>query len=183
VDRAPVLGWSMGGFVAQELAAIAPDSVAALVLLSTDPGGPSTVLADPDVWARLTDHTGTPREQATREIGLLFPEPVATQIDEQFGDIVAEARSQLSPEVLTAQEKAMDRWHAEESDRLSRLSVPVLAAAGTEDVVIPPRNAELIAEAARDSRLELFDGGGHGFMAQEPDRLAALVREFLAQAG
>lgn len=181
LDRAAVAGWSMGGFVAQETAAIAPDRVEALILLSTDAGGPGAVRSDPEVWARLTEHSGTPAERATRLIELLFPPPVAAEIEKQFGQVVADARDQLSPDALSAQEAAMDRWHAEGENRLAGLQMPVLAAAGTDDVVIPPRNSELMAEAVRGSWLALFDGGGHGFMAQQPHRLAALVRAFLAK--
>jgi pimeloyl-ACP methyl ester carboxylesterase len=60
----PVVGWSMGGFLAQRFAVRAPERVTALALLATDPGAPDSTAADPKVWARLTDHSGSPREQA-----------------------------------------------------------------------------------------------------------------------
>lgn len=106
-----VAGWSMGGFAAQRLVEIAPQRVSALALISTAPGGPAAVTADPEDWRRLTDHSGTPREQARRLISLLFPPAEAAEIDRQFGDVVAEARAALSPEALRAQEGAMDAWH------------------------------------------------------------------------
>ena len=112
IDRAAVAGWSMGGFVAQTLAARAPERVTELVLLSTDPGG-EFVKPPADIWAALTDHSGTPREQATRLIGLLFPPRVAKMIDQSFGDVVADARARLTPEWLDAQERAMVAWHRE----------------------------------------------------------------------
>src|ERR1044071_1345070 len=73
IDRLPVVGWSMGGFVAQRLTLRAPQRVASLALIATDPGGPEAVQASPQTWARLSDHSGTPREQAPRLISLLFP--------------------------------------------------------------------------------------------------------------
>ncbi len=182
VARADVAGWSMGGFVAQELAARAPRRVRRLVLLSTDHGGPQSVPAAPDVWAALTDHGGTPREQATRLLGLLFPAGLAARLDAQVGDLVAQARAALAPATLDAQERAMARWHAEPADaRLRAISAPVLVAAGAEDVVIPPANARLLAQALPGARLELFDGGGHAFMAQEPERLASLLGDALGR--
>ena len=45
IERAPVAGWSMGGFIAQRLVARAPQNVQAMVLMATDPGGPAAVRA------------------------------------------------------------------------------------------------------------------------------------------
>jgi pimeloyl-ACP methyl ester carboxylesterase len=177
IEAATVVGWSLGGMVAQELAVSAPERVAALALISTDPGGERSTPAAPEVWARLTDHGGTPREQATRLIDVLFPPDVAPGIDEQFGEVVAEARAQLSIDTLDAQEAAMDAWHSDpDRDRLAELEVPLLVACGTEDVVIPPSNALAIAESCDHAWLARFRGGGHAVMAQEPKRLAALIR-------
>ena len=74
----------------------------------------------------------------------------------------------------------MARWHAEPAGaRLQAITAPVLIAAGTDDQVIPPANAGLLADALPGSRLVLFDGGGHAFMAQEPERLAGLITDWL----
>lgn len=178
IDRAPVVGWSMGGFVAQRLALRAPARVERLVLLSTNPGGAASVPADPAVWARLLDHSGSAREQATRLISLLFPPALAPAIDERFGAIVALARSGLSAQTLAAQEAAMVAWHLEEQQRPGADAPPVLVAHGGEDVVIPPANAAALAARWPGARVELFDGGGHAFMAQEPLRLADLIAAF-----
>jgi 3-oxoadipate enol-lactonase len=178
IERLSVAGWSMGGFVAQQLATRAPRRVEALVLLSTDPGGPDAVLSDPAVWTRLTDRSGTPREQATRMISLLFPPATAAEIDAQFGDVVATARAALAPAALAAQEAAMDAWHAEEQPTVESAS-PALIVHGSEDIVIPPENGDRLAARWPDSRVERFEGGGHAFMAQEPERLADLITSFL----
>jgi len=180
VDRAPVVGWSMGGFVAQRLAVDLPSRVEALVLLSTDPGGPAAVRADPHIWARLTDHAGSPREQAARLISVLFPPDAATEIDRAFGDVVADARARLSLRALRAQEAAMEAWHATDQPAAPS-GVRALVACGDEDVVIPPANSELLAARWPGSRVERFAGGGHGFMAQAPARLAAAIESFLRE--
>lgn len=179
IERLPVVGWSMGGFVAQRLAARAPGRVAALGLLATDPGGPAAVRAEPRVWELLTDHSGTPREQATRLLSVLFPSPVAAEMDRQFGDLMASARAVLSPAALLAQEAAMAGWHDEDQPRTNADPLPVLVACGSEDVVIPPANAEALSDRWPGCRIERFPGGGHAFMAQEPQRLADLIASFL----
>lgn len=176
----PVVGWSMGGFIAQRLALRAPSVVAGLGLLSTDPGG-GAIAAEAGIWARLTDSSGTPREAATRLISLLFPPTLAPQIDAQVGDIVAAAKATLDPAVLRAQEQAMTAWHAAEQPRPDG-PPPVLVAHGEEDVVIPAANAALLAERWSAGPAEIFAGGGHGFMAQEPKRLAGLLTGAFAPA-
>ena len=111
IERASVMGWSMGGFIAQALALNYADRVDKLVLLSTDSGGIEADLASPDVWSELVDTSGTPNEQARRLLFLLFPTDVAESFYREFGDIVAAARAQLSVELLNRQAAAMDAWH------------------------------------------------------------------------
>jgi pimeloyl-ACP methyl ester carboxylesterase len=153
------------------------------VLLGTDGGGPGAVLAEPTAWTRLVDHSGTPRQQATRLLSLLFPPEVSSEADRLFGDVVAEARANLSMEALSAQERAMNAWHAAEPAWPGLPHPPVLVATGTVDVVIPPANAELLAERWGAARVERIEGGGHAFMAQDPEHLGTLIASFLDTVG
>ncbi len=172
-ETADVVGWSMGGFVAQQLAADSPDRVSRLVLLGTDPGGTEAVHAKGEVFRRLIDHSGTPHEQARRLLELLFPPDLAVAIYAEFGDLVAAARAALDPEALTAQEGAMSAWaKGSNAERIAAVRAPVLAAAGSSDIVIPPENAATLARLYPDAWLARFPGCGHAFMAQEPERLA-----------
>ena len=176
----PLVGWSMGGFIAQRLAARAPQRVGAMALLATDPGGPGATLLEPDTWSRLTDHASPPRAQASRLISVLFPPKLAPEVDRSFGDLVAAARAALSLDVLAAQEAAMIAWHTAEQRRPQMQgSPPTLIAHGSDDVVTPVANAAALAGAWSDSRVELFDGCGHAFFAQEPQRAAHMIGSFL----
>ena len=94
-ERASVLGWSMGGFIAQTLAFNDPARVRKLILLSTDPGGAAAELASPRILGQLTDTSGTPHEQARRLLFVLFPSDLAESIYREFGDMVAAARAKL----------------------------------------------------------------------------------------
>ena len=176
-----VLGWSMGGFIAQTLALDHPNCVHKLILLSTDPGGADAELCSPTVRAQLADMSGTPHEQARRLLFLLFPKDVAESIYREFGDMVAAARAQLAPELVHRQSVAMDSWHRDGvGDRLRKLRAITLVASGTEDIVIPPSNALALVNAIPGAWLARFSGGGHAFMAQYPRQLADLINEFLA---
>jgi pimeloyl-ACP methyl ester carboxylesterase len=169
----------MGGFVAQQLALDTPARVSSLVLMGTDPGGPLSVLAAPEHWAQLTDHSGTPREQATRLIPLLFPPALVPAIDEAFGDLIAEARAQLALPALVAQQRAIDTWHAADPPRPDRATAPpVIVMVGTHDVVIPPENDDVLARVWPDAEVDRFAEGGHAFFAIEPTRVAERIRGF-----
>jgi pimeloyl-ACP methyl ester carboxylesterase len=183
IERAPIAGWSMGGFVAQTIAADYPERTAALILIGSDAGGELSVSAEREVFLRLIDHSGTPREQASRLIRLLFPDPPASAIDAEFGDLVAEARAALDPEALRSQEALMASWHRTPcADRLGRISAPVLCAHGAADVIIPAANSDALAANLPGSWKAIFPGAGHAVMAMEPDRLAAVIATFLGRA-
>src|SRR5437588_8321525 len=179
-EHTSVLGWSMGGFIAQMLALEHSHCVNKLILLSTDSGGADADLASRDVWSQLVDMSGTSHEQARRLLSLLFPSDVAESIYRQFGDIVAAARARLSPELVNRQAAAMDAWHHNGVGDLREISAPVLIATGSEDVVIPPSNALRLVNAIPNAWLAQFPHGGHAFMAQYPAPLADLINCFLA---
>lgn len=181
LDRTTVLGWSMGGFIAQTLAVEHPDLVDNLILLSTDLGGTDADLASPAVWSQLIDISGTPHEQARRLLFLLFPNDVAEFFYRDFGDIIAAARAQLSPDLLRRQAAAMDAWHSSGvANRLRQIRGPALIATGTEDIVVPPSNALKLVNTIPDAWLAQFPRSGHAFIAQYPQAVAELINSFLA---
>lgn len=176
IERTVVVGWSMGGFIAQALAATAPARVGSLALLSTDPGGPDCVDAAPRVLARLTDSSGTPREQASRLLSLLFPPNLAASADANFGELVAAARAALPEPVMRAQEEAMRAWHARPEPLPSiDPSIPTAIVHGALDEVIPPANAELLARLHPGARVEILAAAAHAPMAQDPGAVAAPI--------
>jgi pimeloyl-ACP methyl ester carboxylesterase len=180
IERANVLGWSMGGFIAQTLAVQQPGRINKLILLSTDPGGSDADRASAAVWSKLIDMSGTPHQQARRLLSLLFPSDVAESIYREFGDIIATARAQLSPDLVNRQVAAMDTWHRIGiGNRLRQMNVPVLIATGAADIVIPPSNALKLVNAIPGAWLAQFNGGGHAFMAQYPRPLGDLINSFL----
>lgn len=179
VGRANVLGWSMGGFVALELARSQPERVGALTLLATTAGGEQFVPPSQQSHDRLRDLSGSPREQATRLISLLFATDRAAEIDAQFGEIVAAARAALDRDVLLRQIEILDQWErAGFGVSLSDIAHPTLVAAGVEDIVFPIENSERLAAAIPSAWLAPFLSAGHGLMADHPQSLAELITAF-----
>jgi pimeloyl-ACP methyl ester carboxylesterase len=180
IKRTSVLGWSMGGFIAQTLALQHPGRINKLILLSTAPGGANADRASAEVWSQLIDMSGTPHEQARRLLSLLFPSDIAESVYREFGDVVAAARAQLSPDLINRQAAAIHAWHSTGiENQLRGINTAVLIAAGTADVVVPPSNALRFVNAVPGAWLAQFNGGGHAFMAQYPRPLADLINSFL----
>jgi len=180
IERTSLLGWSMGGFIAQTLALQYPRRINKVILLSTEAGGIDADLASAEVWSQLIDTSGTPDEQAHRLLSLLFPSGVAESVYREFGDVVAAARVRLSPGLINRQAAAIEAWHRTGiGNQLREINVPVLIAAGTADIVVPPSNALKLVNAIPGAWLAQFNGGGHAFMAQYPRPLADLINSFL----
>jgi pimeloyl-ACP methyl ester carboxylesterase len=176
IERAAVVGWSMGGFIAQSLARKAPERVVALGLISTHTGGSDCVDAAAGVFQKLIDHSGTPREQATRLLSLLFPPDRAAEADERFGDLVAAARAVLPEPVLFMQEDALVTWHGRPTS-LSVLDPPVPTAVvhGGSDTVVPPGNSEVLARFHPGATVTVLPECAHAPMAQEPGAVAEAI--------
>jgi pimeloyl-ACP methyl ester carboxylesterase len=107
---------------------------------------------------------------------VLFPDAVADVADQQVGELVVAARARIDPRVLRAEEAALVRWHAEPPPPVPADPPPVLAIAGAEDIVIPAANVERLAVMWPGCRTAVVPGAGHAVMAQEPERVAALIR-------
>jgi len=179
IETTDLAGWSMGGFIAQSLAALAPDRIGHLVLLATDPGGKEAIQCSREVGAKLFDHSGTPDEMSKRLIWILFPPAVAEEVYRGFGPIVAAAQAKVRVATAHAQAMSMMDWFGKPSDeRLAAITAQVMMVAGTEDVVIPPVNSINLSARIPGSWLARFPGGGHAFMAQEPARAAAVINAF-----
>jgi pimeloyl-ACP methyl ester carboxylesterase len=180
VERVNILGWSMGGFIAQTFALQHPEHINKIILLSTAPGGADADRASAEVWSQLIDMSGTPHEQGRRLLSLLFPSDIAESVYREFGDVVAAARAQLSPDLINRQAAAIEAWHRTGiGNQLREINAPVLIAAGTADIVVPPSNALRLVNAIPGAWLAQFNGGGHAFMAQYPQPVSDLINSFL----
>ncbi len=174
LERTMVVGWSMGGFIAQSLARAVPERIAAVGLIDTHTGGPDCVDAAPGVFQVLIDHSGTPREAATRFLSLLFPPDRAAEADERFGEILATAREALPEPVLFMQEEAIVEWHNRPTSLpLADPAIPVAIVHGARDTTVPPGNAEVLARFHPGAGTPtIVPGCAHAPMAQEPQIVA-----------
>jgi 3-oxoadipate enol-lactonase len=177
VEAAHVVGISMGGMVAQELALSTPERVHTLTLGCTFPGGPEARMTDPAVVGQLADAILSGDAERALRVG--YEVMIAPHYAEDpanyalYAEVAGLYRAPL--QVLIAQLQAISGHDT--SERLSEISVPTLVVHGTADRLLESVNGELVARLIPNSRLELLDGAGHMFFWEQPERAAALVRE------
>ncbi|MEA2190303.1 MAG: hypothetical protein QOI73_424 [Solirubrobacteraceae bacterium] len=182
IERAHVLGISMGGMIAQELALAEPERVLTLTLGCTYPGGPRARFTEDRVINDLA--MAIMSGDLDRKLRAGWGFNVSAQHAAGEGNYerfvaVAEQYPVALPMVM-AQVQAVIKHDT--SERLARISAPTLVVHGTADQMLSPANGELVAELIPGARLELLDGVGHLFFWEQPERAAALIAEHVAAA-
>jgi 3-oxoadipate enol-lactonase len=180
LDTAHVLGISMGGMVAQELALARPERIRTLALGCTYCGGDSSSLAPPAVARRLFEAIGSrDRQRILRTTWEICVSPRHVDDAELYEAYLAVTlKRPVAQAVILAQMQAIAAHDT--NARLPGLALPTLAVHGTADELIPVENAHVIAGLLPDAQLEILDGAGHLFFWEEPLRSAALVRDHAA---
>lgn len=183
LPEADVLGWSMGGFVAQRLAIDHPARVSHLILAGTNPGGSHTVLgtrraqaidSEPDPSeADILRELYPPNRQAE---GRRFLRRL--ELASQSGEIPDDFH--VSAATTNRQVAAEDPWLRSNRNyrELATIAAPTLATAGAQDPVVPPINLRRIAERIPGAGLKVFPGA-HAFLFQARRPFTRTVNRFL----
>ena len=179
-DRTDVLGYSLGGIVAQELAHRAPDQVRRLILAATTPGLPS-VPPNPLVAMLML----TPARYYDRRVAEFIVPRIAGGRTARDHHALAKG---LNPRLATPpsptgylyQLYAATGWSSHRW--LQRLPHPTLIIHGDDDPIVPVVNARYMARAIPKSRLHVVSGAGHLLLLDEPERAAGTIQEFLDEA-
>jgi len=175
LGRPDVLGWSMGGMIAQALAVLHPAQVRRLVLCATNPGNGQAVV--PPAAARQAS-SDFPASQAND-----FPANQASAYD-AFKAAISEypPAPAVPPGTKGAQALAISDWWAGNDaagHEVARISVPTLIADGTDDQKVPVANDHTLARLIPGASLVLYPDAGHAFLFQDWTRFASLVESFL----
>ncbi|MBV8445234.1 MAG: alpha/beta fold hydrolase [Candidatus Dormibacteraeota bacterium] len=178
--RCDVLGASMGGVVAQQLAVDSPDSVRRLVLAATSPGGIKAVPADQRATdALLGKGARTPADAYRLATTVLYSAHFQRTHPEFIEDQVRiRAEHPVKARVFTAQLEAM-RSGEDLGARLGEIGAATLVLHGTADAVTPFENARILATRIRGARSRWFQDCGHLLFHERPEESARVVEEFL----
>jgi len=181
-EAAHVVGISMGGMVAQELALRHPDRIRTLTLGCTYAGGEGSALTSSQVSTKLAEAmmAGDP-DRAIATAYEVNVSPGYGADKSAYGTFYEMATALPTPvPVIMLQMRAIAAHNT--LDRLHEISVPTLVIHGTVDEMLPYSNAVLIASKIPDAQLETLEGVGHMFWWEQPERSAAAIRSLVERS-
>ena len=178
VERAAVVGRSMGGMIAQELALLAPERIERLVLVSTSGRADAHLASVFRSWAELAEQ-GVAPELRHKSSLLWCLGSEALERDERVRAYL-HARSRTDRPADYARQTRACAAHDRLAD-LSRVTVPTLVVTGSDDRLMPACHAQALAAAIPGARLASVPGAGHLAYLEKPDLFADLVLGFLEE--
>jgi pimeloyl-ACP methyl ester carboxylesterase len=183
IEKADMLGSSMGSFIAQELALKYPNRVNSLILYASSCGGNEAVPPDSQVLQALeimTNMSSPPRqEDIDRITSTLFP-PEWFRANPNYQNYIPLPKESVSAEIIQRQNEAIVSWITIGTcNTLSNITQPTLVIVGTDDIWMPAANSLMIAERIPGAWLVQMKDAGHGLMYQYPDKFSKMVSTFL----
>jgi pimeloyl-ACP methyl ester carboxylesterase len=189
VRQVDLLGFSIGSFVAQEIALIRPDLLRRVVLASSAPQGAAGMHG----WApEVIGAVGTPETTPQGYISVFFaPTDTSREAGQQaagriFGARTADRDEPTTWQTRRAQYDAVCAWGIPNHSLLERvcaIELPVFVANGDRDPMILPRYSHLLAGLLPSARLKIYPDSAHGFLFQHHEEFAADVHAFLRTSG
>ncbi|MCX5991565.1 MAG: alpha/beta hydrolase [Chloroflexi bacterium] len=181
INRAHILGLSMGGMIAQELAIKYPERVKSLVLATTSAGNYPFSDHTVGAWAAAKTEGVSPRTY----FRLIFPFIFTDKLFENSGIVeMALDTMAAAPYLQPAHALAHQVTAATEHNALGRLShivAPTLVLVGKQDILLPVKLSKELATGIDKAKLVVLEGGGHAFNVEIRDKFNQAVLDFLAQ--
>ena len=176
--RPDVVGWSMGGMIAQSYAVRNPRGLRRLVLLATAPGDGRATPPTSEALDALADG------RAATEVDRLFPPSARDSRAAFVRRITRRKNAVLRPpaDVRAAQVAASADWLTgadADGKRVTRLRVPVLVGGGALDPLLPVANQRRLAQIIPRAQRAIYDDASHGFYIQRSREFLPRLRRFL----
>jgi pimeloyl-ACP methyl ester carboxylesterase len=176
LHRPAVLGWSMGGMIAQALAVRHPDQVGRLVLAATQAGNGQSLPVPAAAAAALN----SPNPLVV--LSVLFPADQSAAEQAYIAGVLEYPNRYSAPEnVRVEQSAALDQWFAGQDPsgrEVGRIRVPILIADGAQDALDPAPNAWILAHAVHGAPVLLFPDAGHAFLFQDSAQIVPILDLF-----
>ncbi|HZD34321.1 MAG TPA: alpha/beta hydrolase [Nitrososphaeraceae archaeon] len=195
IQKADVLGYSLGSFIAQQLTVTQPEKVNRLILLASSCGGKDSIPHSPQVPKMVIDvinkiGNGTP--VSADEVKALLSQGLGSGWLKQHPNYletipIPEAKDlfpSITPNNNLKQLKAGEDWMATDwsgiCDELTKISIPTLVMTGTDDLNVPTSNSLIIAGKIPGAWLIQIKDAGHQLTGQYPDEINEILETFLS---
>ncbi len=181
IKSANILGYSLGGFVAQQFARTYPDMVDSLILISTDAGGSSAIKPQDYVVDALFNPLPDLEKQGERVMKVLFPKDEVDNYKIKMALIYQRSSPDITPRVFNYEKQIVSAWYLDNTNQkeLEGKNFKTLILSSDQDLVVPPENALILHKILPNSKLIIFKGAGHALIYQMPSELAAAIKKFL----
>jgi len=178
IESAHILGISMGGYIAQELALNYPAKVEKMVLGCTGCGGEKAVLMSPERMQKFNANAGLqPEEILRRNMDIYFSDEFVAHNRKKIEEFVNISLRHCQPvDAFMRQFDACQRHDT--AGRLGRLSIPTLIMTGDDDPLVPPENSYILQELIPGAELSVFPGGRHCFFIEHAEQFNKKVLDF-----
>lgn len=186
LQKADIFGFSLGGFVAQQVALDAPELVRRLLLVGTGPRGGEDMQEYTSQVKEIIARANTTSDE--RRLALFFAPTSTSQAAgkawiARIGARRTDREPEETPQVAQAQLAAITQWGQIPSDRyadLKKITQRTLVVNGQSDIMVPTVNSFILQQRLPDARLALFPDSGHGAHFQYPEEFAEMAAGFLA---
>jgi pimeloyl-ACP methyl ester carboxylesterase len=183
INKTDLLGFSMGGFIAQYIALNYPEKINHLVIYASNCGGhESTLPPTNDLDQNLQNRSRSFEDILNGVIATLFPIDWIQKNPKEVEQVKAGFRvlPVISMETIQKQADAISSWYENGvCNQLETIDKPSLVLVGAKDILTPQNNSITIAENIPNSWLVRIQEGGHGVMYQYPDKLYSILEAFL----
>jgi pimeloyl-ACP methyl ester carboxylesterase len=184
LEEVDLLGFSLGGFVAQEIALLRPSLVRKLILAGTGPQGGPVMHG----WRKdIADNARVDQAGAEQLLYIMFRHTPSSQAKgvEYLGRFMARKDRDAPSNVATrnAQYDAVVEWGVPDHNKLQRLAAiqqPTFVANGDDDLMCPPRLTHLMGGLIPNAEVKIYPDAGHGFLWQHHTEFGADVNAFLS---
>jgi 3-oxoadipate enol-lactonase len=181
LSRAHVVGASMGGTIAMELALRHPKLVRSLTLACTWSEGDARFLHTIESWISLAHRV--PIEERLRHV--LYPwlfSPAFFARKENVEQVFQRSMAyphQTKPEAIERQGRGIQQWNGTRVAKLGSIKAPTLVMVGKDDILTPPQFSKALAKRIKGAKLAVLPRGGHGLFVEEADLVNRTLIRFL----
>jgi pimeloyl-ACP methyl ester carboxylesterase len=182
INKTDVMGFSMGGFIAQEIALNNPEKINKLVIYASNCGGRESTPPTPELSKLVQNTSKSMQEILDGVTALIFPKEWSIQ-NPQVIETIKEGYKippVISMDTIQKQGIASSYWYnAGVCNQLEKITIPTLIVVGTKDILTPKANSLIMTEKIPDAWLVQIKNGGHGVMYQYPNKFTSIVQAFL----